>query len=120
VREDAAQVLRQRLEVDLRSAMKRRDEVAVAALRSVFQAVDNAGAVALTAEHAPTVGRANEVPRRVLEQSEVETLIRREAEVRAAAAGEYRRLGLVEQAERLDAEVRVVLGCLVADGPPAP
>ena len=43
--DDLAETMRARLQVDLRSAMKRRDALEVSTLRCLIGALDNAGAV---------------------------------------------------------------------------
>jgi uncharacterized protein len=99
--------LRTRLANDLRVAMKQRDETAVRTLRSLLEAMDNAGAVPLTSEHVPVYGRPNEVPRQVVTESDYLAILQREAEARREAADEYERLGRKEAAERVRAEWQV-------------
>jgi uncharacterized protein len=122
--------MRETLRRDLTSAMKARDVVAVAALRSALAAIDNAEAVdvAPAAEPAATsatsaevagavvgVGAA-EVPRRVLTAADVERLVRGERDDRITAAVDHERLGRSESAGRLRAEAGV-LALYLPDGP---
>ncbi|GAA4914296.1 GatB/YqeY domain-containing protein [Stackebrandtia albiflava] len=102
----------------LKSAMKQRDRVAVAALRSALAAVDNAGAVPVddTAEAgtgnahvAGSVGLgAGETARRHLTDADVRAVVAAEVRERNSAAEEYERLGQTETAERLRAEAEVL------------
>jgi uncharacterized protein len=113
---DSGVPLRQRLREALPAAMKARDRVALAALRSTLAAIDNAEAV----DRAPDVDRrlgieqipvgvgAAEVERRVLTQAQVEQIVRAEVAERAAAARDYDHAGRPERAERLRAEVSVL------------
>lgn len=98
-----------RLRNDLRTAMKQHDGVAALTLRSLLDALDNACAVPLTAEHVPVYGRSGDVPRRVVTDSEYESILRHEAALRSAAALEYERLGRMEAAAQVRAELSVVL-----------
>lgn len=108
--------LRQRLRDALSGAIKSRDKVAVAALRSTLAAIDNAEAV-----HIPQpageqlaieqlrigVGSA-EVARRELTEAQIEGIVRGELAEREAAARDYQRVGRIEHAERLRGEIRVL------------
>jgi uncharacterized protein YqeY len=110
------EALRERLAVELRGAMKARDALAVATLRSLLSALDNAGAVAVTKAHTPVFGLSGDVPRRELTADEVEAVLVAEADERAAAAADYERRGLREGAERLQAELAIIARFL----PPKP
>ncbi len=101
--------LRTRLSTDLRAAMKERDAVTTLTLRSLLEAMDNACAVPMTAEHVPVYGRSGDVPRRVVTESEYEIILRNEAASRNAAILEYERLGRTEAADQVRAELSVVL-----------
>src|SRR5512139_2573440 len=61
--------LQTRLRNDLRTAMQDHDTVATLTLRSLLDAMDNACAVPMTAEHVPVHGRSGDVPRRVVADS---------------------------------------------------
>jgi uncharacterized protein YqeY len=101
--------LRQRLRAALPVAMKARDRVAVAALRSALAAIDNAEAVdrpasvdqRLAIEQIPVGVGAAEVARRVLTQPQVEHIVRAEVAERETAARDYERAGRPERAKQL-------------------
>lgn len=102
-----------RLRRDLTAALRSRDEVAVAALRSALAAVDNAGArpatdrPSHTTEHVAGAARgvgSTEVERRPLTEAELRGIVEAEVAERSAAAREYDRLGRPERAGRLRAE----------------
>ncbi|HZU59236.1 MAG TPA: hypothetical protein VFA06_25370 [Actinocrinis sp.] len=119
--------LRQRLRDALSGAIKNRDKVAVAALRSTLAAIDNAEAVEApqrTGEQLAIeqlrigVGSA-EVARRELTEAQIERIVRGELAEREAAARDYQRAGRIEHAERLRGEIRV-LSEQLGDRPAAP
>jgi hypothetical protein len=97
---------------ELTAALKARDRVVVGALRAALGVLDNATAVPQTAGHAPVYGASSDVAGRPVTPSEIETLLLSEAQERAAAAVEYRRLEQPERAERLAAEARAIRACL--------
>lgn len=106
--------MEERLRAALRTAMRDRDAVATAALRSVLGALGNATAVPAPAptaagdEHfagsAAGVGAA-EVPRRQLTPAEQVAVVRAEIAERLSAASQY---GAGAAADRLRAEVAVL------------
>lgn len=105
--------VRQRLRESLRDALKTRDAIAVAALRSAVSAIDNAEAVDQAQERGPRLGvGAAEVARRELSVRDVTEVVRAEATARLAAADEYDRLGKPERAARLRAEAAVLQALL--------
>jgi uncharacterized protein YqeY len=103
-----AEVLRRRLASDLRAAMKARDVVAVATLRSLLSAIDNAGAVSETKAHVPVIGLSGDVPRKDLTRADLGRVLAAEASEREAAARDYEQRGLQEAAERLRAELAII------------
>ena len=105
---DAAELMRARLSRDLLSAMKSRDSIATATLRSLLAALDNASAVAVSGAHVPVFGRSGDVPRRTLSATDCEDILGKEAHTRSVAAAEYGRLGRTEEAARLRAEIAVI------------
>ena len=115
-RPEPAVALRQRLRAALPVAMKARDRVAVAALRSTLAAIENAEAVdrpatvdqQLAIERIPVGVGAAEVARRVLTEAQVEHIVRAEVVEREAAAREYDLAGRPDRAERLRDEVGVL------------
>ena len=101
--------LRERLETALREALRARDRVAVAALRSAVSAIDNAGAVEGPSRFRPRLGvGAADVARRELSLHDVEGIVRAEIADRVAAAADYERLGRAGEANRLLAEAAVL------------
>ena len=115
--------LRDRLRHALAAAMRERDTVAVAALRSALGAIDNAEAVdpgqrvAPAASHPRLAGTlaglgAGEVPRRELTEPELEAVVRAEVAERAAAAAEFERAGRTDRGSQLRAEAAVLAAAL--------
>jgi uncharacterized protein YqeY len=104
--------------------MKRRDRIAVAALRTALAALDNAEAVDRPEEAdrpgaielIPLGPGAAEVDRRELTEQQVVELVRAEVAERESAAAHYARLGRPEPAERLRADAAVLAAHLDADG----
>ena len=107
------------LRQDLRAALKARDHLAVAALRSAIAAIENAEAVdvgpgqpALTiSEHVAgaTAGvGSSDVARRVLSDADVIGVVRRQVDERLSAADHYEQLGEAERSERLRLEAAVL------------
>jgi len=113
--------VRARLSAALPVAMKARDRVAVAALRSALAAVANAEAVPV--DSAPRAGAledaasgpgAADAPRRELTEDDVRALVVGEVEDRDRAAAELAGLGRVEDAARLTAEADVLRTALAS------
>ncbi len=108
--------LRQRLRDALPAAVKARDRIAVAALRSTLAAIDNAEAVdrspsvdeRLGIDRIPRGLGAAEAPRRILTEAQVADIVRAELAEREAAAREYDRAGRPDRAEQLRGEVSVL------------
>jgi uncharacterized protein YqeY len=112
--------MRATLRADLTAALKSRDRVAVAALRSALAAIENAEALPVhhgsnggpvVAEHvagaALGVGAA-EAERRHLTDADLRSIVEREVRERSVAAQEYERSGRGDVAERLRAEAEVL------------
>ena len=110
-----------RLRADLTAALKARDSVTVAALRSALTALDNAGAVEVSAskaggtEHiagaAAGVG-STEMARRELSENDVRTILRSQVDELSRAAGEYGRMERDDIAQRLRSEAGVLASYL--------
>jgi uncharacterized protein YqeY len=124
--DDGARTVRDRLRAALPDAMKARDSVAVAALRSALGAIDNAEAVDAAQAPQPGVGharlagtvgglRATEVARRRLTAAEMDEVVRAEVADRHAAVRDYERAGHRVHAERLRGEA-AVLSCYLGGG----
>jgi uncharacterized protein YqeY len=126
-----ASTVRDRLRSALPGAMKARDGVAVAALRSALAAIDNAEAVDTAQAPQPDAGhhqlagtvrglRAAEVARRRLSAEEMDDIVEAEAADRHTAARDYERAGHRAYAERLRGEAAVLSACLDARETPVP
>jgi len=111
--------MRDRLRRDLTEAMKARDSVAVAALRSAIAAIDNAGAVDVASDQTASVGSehfagavaglgAAEAPRRNLSEAEIEAIVAAQVRERLEAAERYDALGEAAGSERLRGEAAVL------------
>ena len=90
---DAASVIRSRLNGDLLHAMRLRDLIATGALRSLLAALDNASAVPEGEASVSIFRRSSDVPRRALSAKECESILRNEAHSRLFAVAQYERLG---------------------------
>jgi len=112
--EGPGEALRERLAGELRAAMKARDAVAIATLRSLLSAIDNASAVAETSAHVPVFGRSGDVSRRELTIPDIERVLSGEAAERTAAVDDYERRGLREGVDRLRAELGIIMRFLSA------
>jgi uncharacterized protein len=104
------------MRADLKAAMKARDRVTVAALRSALAAIENAEAPpapepvigdAAIAGAALGVG-ATEAERRTLTDADLTSILDNEVRERATAAEEYDRLGHTDEATRLRAEADIL------------
>lgn len=102
---DAAELVRLRLQADLRAAIKGRDALGKAVLRGLIAAIDNAGAVPVAPRSEPM---RHEVERRRLDHAEVQALLQNEHDARQAAADELSHLGLAAEAGRARLEAAVV------------
>lgn len=92
--------LKQTLRDDLQAAMRSRDEVTTATLRMVLTAITNEEVAGVTA--------------RELDDTELQTVVRREAKKRREAATAFAEGGRPERAEREQAELAVLQGYLPA------
>jgi uncharacterized protein len=110
--EDAASHMKSRLRSDLVAAMRSRRTSDVALIRELVAAIDNAEAPSSHAEvtvpirHAFGSGSA-EVERLVLSGAQIRALLLTEIQKRERAASEFERLGELERAAALRAEVLV-------------
>lgn len=111
--------VRQRLDLALRQALKARDKVAAAALRSALAAISNAEAVTPDSvqprgAQSPHVAGtsaglgAAEAARRSLSDREIAEIIRGEIAERESAARDYEQRGHGERAARLRLEAEVI------------
>ncbi|MFI5783026.1 hypothetical protein [Nocardia sp. NPDC051570] len=113
--------LRARLRAALSVAMKRRDRVAAAALRSALGAIDNAEAVDAAEVNAGAIETSAvglgvaEARRRELTESDIERIVRAEADERVTVAKEYDSLGRADRADQLRAEAAALIAHLSAN-----
>jgi uncharacterized protein len=125
---DPGTAVQHRLRAALGQALRRRDAIAVRALRSALSALGNAEAVAPAAPAAgPSSAHlagaraglgAGEAPRRRLTAAQVEQIIQAEISERRSAADGYARAGQSGRARRLRAEADVLASAAAAgDGP---
>jgi hypothetical protein len=128
--ETPADVLRRELRAGLSEAIRNRDVVATAALRSALSAIDNAEAPDEAHAPKPTAGHATlagtvaglgaaEVERRILSEAELERIIEAEITDRDHAAETYRLSGRADMADRLKAQADVLRPYLARPTPPA-
>ena len=90
---------RERLQADLKTAMKQRDQLAVTTIRALIGAIDNAGAVPVgDAPYEVEVGLGHDVERRQLSDEEVERIIASEHADLDRAARQYEELGQTDRA----------------------
>jgi uncharacterized protein YqeY len=89
--------------------MKERDTIATMTLRSLLDALDNASAIPMTAKHVPVYGRSGDVPRKHVTEGDYQVILRNEASSRHTAALEFERLGCIEAAARVRAELSIVM-----------
>jgi uncharacterized protein YqeY len=112
-----------RLRRALGVSLKAREAGSVSALRSAISAIGNAEAVDSAAVRPGGIGSphfagtvaglgAGEAQRRRLTEADAVAIVRREAAEREAAASEYERGGRAEEAARLRAGARVLMGVL--------
>lgn len=96
--------VRLRLREALASALKERDEVATAALRTAVSAIANAEAVVPAPSKVRLGVGAGDVPRRELSEAEMKAILQSEIEELTHAAADYRGRGENDRADRLHAE----------------
>jgi uncharacterized protein YqeY len=103
-----ASVVRDELESDLTVAMSDRDATRVAAIRTALAAIDNAEAVE-GSEVPPGSGvYETELPRRMLIEEEVLAVVSGVRDELRDSASEMRRVGQLEEADRLERQVEVL------------
>ena len=116
---DPTDIMRTRLQADLRLAMKRRDGVETGVLRCLIAALDNAGAIVVTppvgpatfagSEHVATglAWGSAEAVRRALSAEEVDAVIEGETAARRDAADEFDLRGRPAEAGQARAEAAI-------------
>ena len=109
VETDPATAMKALIRAALVTAMRAKETLKVAALRTVLAALDNAESVPVGTQHQRYENLAfgdpgTEVPRRILTANEVQALVRSEITKRLDAAVQMDLLGQVPQADRLRQE----------------
>lgn len=109
---DAVARMRSRMSVGVTDALRARDRVRLAALRSAMAALDNAEAAPAPTRSSiapPLVGLgAGDAPRTALDERAVTAVVESEIRAREEAAVEYRALRRSDVAQRLEAEADVL------------
>lgn len=100
--------LRNRLEADLRVALKSGDAVRVSVLRTTLSALSNAEAVDVSVVPAGVT----EVPRRELGDDDIRGIVERERDELRTTADRMRRVGAPDRARELVAQARLLDGYL--------
>jgi uncharacterized protein len=95
---EPAQIIRDRLKADLTRALKARQTPVAMTLRSLLGAIDNAEAVPLSAAPPSIDGRSRDVPRLALDRSDIQAILRREADECRRARADYEQVGQAEAA----------------------
>ena len=112
---DSTPGLRARMGAALSTAMRARDRVAVAALRSALGRVSNAEAVPVDSvpragalHDAPVGAGAADAPRRELTEADVRAVVEAEVAEHEHAAGHFAAVGRPDDAARVGAEADVL------------
>jgi uncharacterized protein YqeY len=110
---DPAMAMKAHIRAELVTAMRAKQSLKVAALRTVLAALDNAESVPIGTQHQPYQSHAfgdprTEVPRRILTADEVQALVMAEITKRREAADQMDQLGQSPQAEQLRDEALVL------------
>jgi uncharacterized protein len=108
--------MRAEMRTDLTAALKVRDRVATAALRSALAAIENAEAVpaepGADGGGVATAPGATDVERRRLTDADLRVIVETEVQERSVAARQYQELGRSDLAEQARAEAEVLGGYL--------
>ena len=105
---DPVQDLVASVRADLRDALKRRDRVAMSALREILSIIDNAGAVEAAQGYDYSGVAPTEVARRTVGIDEVRARLQGAVAERLEAAGAYRALEQGTRADDLEREAALV------------
>ena len=85
--------VRQQLKADLKQAMKARQMRVVATLRATLAEIDHAEAVDIDTSIVPMAGVSQDMPRKVLTEAEMLSIVQREADEIKVALAEYEAAG---------------------------
>ena len=99
-----------RLRSDLQTLMKTRDRFGARVVRSVLTAIDNACAVPLTADDAPTRDFSGERPRREVTIEEMYTILESQISEREEAIAVFAEHGAEDRADSLRMGVKLLAG----------
>jgi uncharacterized protein YqeY len=111
---DGHETLDSILRGDLRQFMKERDRVSARVLRTVLTAIDNAGAVPVTEDDAPTTDFSGERARREVTNEEMYQILESQISERKEAIGVFAENGAEDRAEELRLEVQMLADYLSA------
>jgi uncharacterized protein YqeY len=100
--------LRDQLKAALTLAMKSRQANVVSTLRSILSEIDNAEAIPMDASIKPTVGLSNDVPRKVLSEEQMQSILDHQYQEIQASLAEYKRLEKQDEAAQLQMELDVL------------
>jgi uncharacterized protein YqeY len=100
--------LRDQLKAALTLAMKARQGNVVSTLRSILSEIDNAEAVPMDASIIPTVGLSNDVPRKILSEEQMLSILQNQYHEIQASLAEYKRLEKHDEAAQLQIELDVL------------
>lgn len=104
--------VRDRLRADLAVALKTRDAIEISTLRTLVGAIENAEAVEVKVTTGPTaepnVGLGHDQPRRILTEEDLRQVIAAERADVAAAAAQYRELGLDDETTEMERRLEIV------------
>ena len=101
--------LHERMRTDLTAALRAKDRVTAAALRTALTAISNAEAIPVDhSTYNPVIGRPAEAPRRELTEAQIRAAVQGEVDERQHALTQYEHLGQDGHAEKLRAEMAVL------------
>lgn len=107
-----SRTLRERLEADLRVALRERDARLLSVLRTTVSALSNAEAV----DPSSLPPGVSEVPRRELGDDDIRGIVERERDELRITADRMRRVGADDRARELVAQARLLDGYLAGCG----
>jgi uncharacterized protein YqeY len=110
---DASLLMKERIRIDLRSAMRSRSSLEVRVLRALLTTIDNAQAVRVGEAHVryrvrPFGDESTEVQRVPLTSDGIRTIIENELRLRYSAAAELERCGKSDAASEARAEAAII------------
>ncbi len=106
--------VRELLKQDLLRARKARQTTVIAALRNVLAELDHAEAVPIDTSVDRTDGMAKDVPRRILTEADVQSILQAEIASLHSAELEYQQHGVASEVSRLQTEQQLLSAYLTA------